>query len=84
MGFYPDAARFFTFLLLCNVLALCAESLTYFIVCLLPQRTFATVLNLLVLILFIMFSGFYLNASNTPPYFIWVAPISYVRYAFEV
>jgi hypothetical protein len=38
---------------------------------------------MVVLLMFILFGGFYLNAHNSPPEFIWVPYLSYVRFAFE-
>ena len=34
-------------------------------------------------ILFLMFSGFFLNESNVPAMFIWLKEISFIRYAFQ-
>ena len=34
-------------------------------------------------ILFLMFSGFFLNESNVPVWLIWLREISFIRYAFQ-
>ena len=34
-------------------------------------------------ILFLMFSGFFLNESNVPVFLIWLKEISFIRYAFQ-
>lgn len=34
-------------------------------------------------ILFLMFSGFFLNEDNVPVYLIWLREISFIRYAFQ-
>jgi hypothetical protein len=35
-------------------------------------------------ILFLMFSGFFLNESNVPVFLIWFRELSFIRYAFQV
>ena len=34
-------------------------------------------------ILFLMFSGFFLNENNVPIYLIWLREVSFIRYAFQ-
>jgi len=38
----------------------------------------------IVIIPIITFSGFFLNAADAPPYFVWIQHISYFRYVFEI
>src|SRR5689334_17819008 len=71
-------------ILILLAMTLCAESIAYAITCAFPKRVslflslslrsylwfqiMSTVVTLLVMLLLIMFGGFYLNANNTPPY----------------
>jgi len=48
-----------------------------------PNPAIAINLFPLVVIPLMLFAGFYLNSSNTPPYFIWVEYISFMKYGFR-
>lgn len=47
------------------------------------DSTVAITLVPLTVMPFLIFSGFLLNSSSTPVYFIWVEPISYMSYGFK-
>ena len=37
----------------------------------------------LVIVILLLFGGFYINTSNIPVYFIWIEYFSYFKYAFS-
>jgi ABC-type multidrug transport system permease subunit len=43
----------------------------------------ASALIPMIILPFVIFSGFFVNSRTVPAYFIWVPPISFVKYAFS-
>lgn len=83
VGFNPAPERFFTFLLILVLIALTSHSLGLIISAVSNSLETATLISPFIVTLLILFSGFYLNVTSIPVYFIWVYYISYYRYAFE-
>ena len=77
---HPGFVHWLLFVVFTILATLTAESLGYVITIAIPKKEMASVVSLLVLVLFVIFGGFYLNANNTPKYFIWVrAKITHTR-----
>lgn len=47
------------------------------------QLAMRNVVSMIIMLLFILFGGFYLNSENTPVYFTWVPYISFVKYGMS-
>lgn len=83
VGFNPAPDRFFTFLLILTLIAVTSHSLGLIISAMSNSLETATLISPFIVTLLILFSGFYLNVTSIPVYFIWVYYISYYRYGFE-
>ncbi|KAL0211615.1 hypothetical protein RCL1_005241 [Eukaryota sp. TZLM3-RCL] len=60
-----------------------AESLGLLITAITGDTHTSLVITPNVLVLLMLFSGFFLTLDNVPAYFAWVPPISYIRWAFN-
>jgi len=49
-----------------------------------PSGAIATAVSPALILPFVIFSGFFINNSSTPVYFIWIPYISFVNYAFRI
>eukprot|EP01127_Copromyxa_protea_P017691 TRINITY_DN5431_c0_g1_i1.p1 TRINITY_DN5431_c0_g1~~TRINITY_DN5431_c0_g1_i1.p1 ORF type:complete len:641 (-),score=112.28 TRINITY_DN5431_c0_g1_i1:49-1971(-) len=75
--------KIFIFWLIQFCLANVSWAFSSMIVGIFPNPAVAINLFPLMVIPLMLFAGFYLNSDNTPPYFIWVEYISFMKYAFR-
>lgn len=83
IGFNPSASCFFTFMLVLIVMVLTAQSLGVLISAVSPTFAVAQAIMPFVMILFMLFGGFYLNSANVWPGFYWIKYISFIYYGFQ-
>jgi ABC-type multidrug transport system ATPase subunit len=83
IGFAETAAAFFTFLAFMVVIAFTSQSLGILISAAVPDVTVANILAPLILIIFVLFGGFYSNTQSIWSGIAWIQWISYVNYAFK-
>ncbi|OWA50620.1 Protein white [Hypsibius exemplaris] len=82
-GMYPDTAAYFV---ACGIIILftnAAVSFGYFISCAAGSNNLAMALAPACIIPLLLFGGFFLNNSSVPPYFIWLAYLSWFKYGNE-
>ena len=83
-GFPSDAGKYFIFLLGLFLVAEAASGFAHFVSAVSPTTEFATGIAPMVLILFLIFSGFLLTTSQIPVYWRYtVRYISFVAYGFQ-
>ena len=83
IGFAETAAAFFTFLAFMVVISFTSQSLGLLISAAVPNVTVANILAPLILIIFVLFGGFYSNTQSIWAGIAWIQWISYVNYAFK-
>ena len=49
----------------------------------LPRRVFGTQVAPVIVILFLMFAGYFLREDSIPPWLAWIKYASFIRYAFQ-
>eukprot|EP00761_Pharyngomonas_kirbyi_P004435 gb/GECH01004440.1/.p1 GENE.gb/GECH01004440.1/~~gb/GECH01004440.1/.p1 ORF type:complete len:738 (+),score=196.21 gb/GECH01004440.1/:1-2214(+) len=84
IGLNPGADRFFIALMNIVVTAWAANSLGFLLSTAFPSVQIANILAPLIIVLFMLFGGFYLNSENIPDYFIWIEYTSFIKYGFEI
>eukprot|EP00475_Leptophrys_vorax_P023598 TRINITY_DN3229_c0_g1_i3.p1 TRINITY_DN3229_c0_g1~~TRINITY_DN3229_c0_g1_i3.p1 ORF type:complete len:687 (+),score=141.68 TRINITY_DN3229_c0_g1_i3:16-2076(+) len=82
-GLQSDAGKFFIFLLTMVGTAFSAEGVGFFISTISPNVMIANLLTPIILITFLLLSGFYANISTIPKFFIWLEYISFMRYGYS-
>ncbi|ETO07140.1 ATP-binding cassette superfamily, partial [Reticulomyxa filosa] len=82
VNLHPTAAAFFIFIAVTMLTSLSAISFGLFIAALAPSVEAANVMASPLMILQVMFAGFYININNIPIWLRWLENISYVRWAF--
>ncbi|KAL3660139.1 hypothetical protein V7S43_014672 [Phytophthora oleae] len=60
-----------------------AVGVGYMVSCLCRRVEIAPIVGIVVLLPFMLFGGLFLNASSTPPYFVWIQYISPIKYGYE-
>eukprot|EP00179_Madagascaria_erythrocladioides_P008346 CAMPEP_0198309828 /NCGR_PEP_ID=MMETSP1450-20131203/2080_1 /TAXON_ID=753684 ORGANISM="Madagascaria erythrocladiodes, Strain CCMP3234" /NCGR_SAMPLE_ID=MMETSP1450 /ASSEMBLY_ACC=CAM_ASM_001115 /LENGTH=853 /DNA_ID=CAMNT_0044012607 /DNA_START=34 /DNA_END=2591 /DNA_ORIENTATION=+ len=83
VGLSPGLDRFAWFLLVLYVTTFTTESLGLCLGAVSPNTDVALGLSPLVLIIFLLFSGFYINSESIPPWMVWIEYISFIPYAYE-
>ncbi len=83
VGFNPNFARFLLFLLFIILVSNIGAALGLLIGIIARDTGVAAILLTIFLIPFIIFSGFLINPSDVPVYFIWVLYISFVKWSFQ-
>jgi ABC-type multidrug transport system permease subunit len=83
IGFDSSAANFFIFWVILLLISNIGGSLGLFIGTIAKDSEVAISLVPIIIMPFMIFSGYFVNRKNTPPWFIWVEWISFIRYAFE-
>eukprot|EP01100_Stratorugosa_tubuloviscum_P002234 TRINITY_DN1509_c2_g1_i1.p1 TRINITY_DN1509_c2_g1~~TRINITY_DN1509_c2_g1_i1.p1 ORF type:complete len:639 (-),score=286.02 TRINITY_DN1509_c2_g1_i1:94-2010(-) len=69
-----------TLVIICNV----AASLNLAIGSWVPSLPIANIFAPLIIVLFFLFGGFYINQDNIPVYYIWIEYISFFKYLYAV
>ena len=82
-GLRPEPNYFAIFFCILLLEAQCAVALGMLISALLPSVEAAPQLAPLVVILFLTFSGYFLNEDSIPDWIGWIKYISFIRYAFQ-
>jgi ABC-type multidrug transport system ATPase subunit/ABC-type multidrug transport system permease subunit len=83
VGLNPDPVPW---IIVCCVLILMtnvAYSLALLMSCAIPDPSLVVKIQPLILLPFMIFSGFFVNKDSIPVYFIWFEYISFVKYAFR-
>jgi len=83
VGLNPTAPAFFTFLVIVIVLSITAQSMGMLIAAVAPSMEVAQAITPVIMTLFMLFGGFYLNVDNIPPWFIWIYWISIFHFGLE-
>eukprot|EP01137_Pigoraptor_chileana_P033008 Opistho-2@23287 len=83
IGLNTEPGRFFTFLLLLVTTVLAAQSLGQVISAAAPSMQIANAVGPIVMILFLLFGGFYLNSADIWPGFYWIKYISFLNYGYR-
>jgi len=83
IGFQKDFSHFIIFWIVGVLTGNIGAAMGLFLGIVAKDASTATALMPLTVIPFMLFSGFLVNTSNVPVYFIWVPPISPVRYGFS-
>uniref|UniRef100_A0A6B2L0A8 ABC transporter domain-containing protein n=1 Tax=Arcella intermedia TaxID=1963864 RepID=A0A6B2L0A8_9EUKA len=84
IGFRPEADKFFMFCLSIIVMNFTTSSLFVLVGSIVPNIQLANVFAPLVLVLFMIFGGFFLNADNIPSYYVWLKYLSFFKWTYEV
>lgn len=79
----PAAERFFTMFGIVVSQAFCVGGLIALIGAVSPNITVGNILVPVVLVLFFLFAGFFVNASTIPDWWIWLYYISFFRYSYQ-
>jgi len=83
LGLLPGADHFFLFWVIANVLVMSAQAFSFFMASCIPDLGILMTVFPIFFFPQMIFSGFYLNSSSTPVYFIWVEYLSLVKYSFR-
>lgn len=83
IGFRADAGAFFTYILITVILSNTAQALGFVLSAGTPNQNVTLAIAPLLTTLLMLFGGFYINAANIPPYFIWIHYLSLFKYAYE-
>lgn len=83
VGLNPDPYRYLTFVAIVLLETHCAVALGYAISSMAPDAKVAQAVGPPLLIVLILFGGFYINTASLPPGSEWVQYISYIKWAFQ-
>jgi ABC-type multidrug transport system ATPase subunit len=83
IGLNSGADRFFLFVVIVVETSFISNSIGLMISATVRSEAVAQAIAPVVLIVFLLFGGFYVNTANIPPYFIWLEWISFVKYGFN-
>eukprot|EP01135_Chromosphaera_perkinsii_P006341 Nk52_evm70s485 gene=Nk52_evmTU70s485 len=83
VGFQTEADRFFVYLILLLLTVFCAQSMGLCISAIAPSLQIGQIIAPMLMILFMLFGGFYLNSNDVTPVFTWIQHISFIYYGFR-
>merc|ERR1712166_734535 len=83
VGFVNTTEAFLTFLGTLVMINMTAVSFGMFIASIAPSVEAATAIAPLVVIVFLLFGGFYVNTANIPDFIAWVQEISFFKWGFK-
>lgn len=83
VGLQPTAEKFFMFFFICTLVMLNSYTLCMFISNISKNYQVANVIAPLVLVLYLLPSGFLIKLDSIPIYWRWIKYISFFRYGFE-
>jgi hypothetical protein len=83
IGLNPDGTRFVLHFCIILCAALCAQSCGLFLSAVTPNGDVANAISPLIITVFMLFGGFYLNKDNIGPWFIWIHYMSFIKYSYE-
>lgn len=81
--FGVDAAKFFVFAGILQLITQCSLSFGYFVSAIAPTVQVATSIGPPLMMPFLLFGGFFVKDESIPDYFIWLKFLSWFKYAFE-
>ncbi|KAL7711478.1 ABC transporter [Entamoeba marina] len=84
LGLRGGFIHFLVFLCALTLTAFVSQALFYLIGSISPNVLIAQIIAPLILIVFMVFSGFFILKDDIPPYWIWAYYISYLRYSFNI
>lgn len=82
IGFNPSISAFIVFIIVIVLIANVGAALGLLLGIAARDSSTAIALVPIIILPFVIFSGFFVNSHTVPVYFIWVPYISFVRYAF--
>lgn len=83
IGFVPEADNYFIFLVVLILVSNVGSAMGMLLGTAASDASVAISLVPVTLIPFMIFSGFFINTDNVPPYFIWIEYISFIKYGFH-
>lgn len=83
IGLLPGFDHFLVAVAIVTLIANCATSFGYMISCASKNTSMALALGPPIIIPFLLFGGFFLNAASVPFYFEWLSYLSWFRYGNE-
>lgn len=83
VGLRAEARRFFTFFGIILMQAISTQALAFFTSALAKNTQMALAGTPMMLIILILFGGFFINLESLPPGSEWIAKVSNVRWAFQ-
>ena len=83
VGLNPDVVAFGIFVLLTVIVAIAAVGLGFLIGAMAPNIDAAQAMTPLLMVLMILFGGFYINAGSMPVWIAWLENVSIIKWCFE-
>eukprot|EP00127_Corallochytrium_limacisporum_P002802 Clim_evm15s141 gene=Clim_evmTU15s141 len=84
IGYQADAGKFFIYTLTLILLANAGGAIGIFAGCAFSDLAVANAILPLIILPLMIFSGFFVNDDNIPPYFDWIKYLSPMKYGFSV
>jgi ABC-type multidrug transport system ATPase subunit len=82
-GLHPTLAHFGRFCAVLTLESFTSSSMGLAISAVAPSTEAAVAMGPAVMVLFIVFGGYYVNPDNVPPYFRWLNKCSLIKWAFQ-
>lgn len=82
IGLNPGAEQFFFAVLVIEFCCFAAAGLGQFISAAAPNLQVAQILAPVLIILLMLFGGFYVNVENIPGWLVWIEVFSFIKYAY--
>jgi ATP-binding cassette subfamily G (WHITE) protein 2 len=83
IGLQANWHCFFWYIVISYVINMCSYSLCLFVSCFAPSFAIANLIAPLVIVMFLLPSGFLVNIADLPVYWRWLKYVSFFRYGFE-
>lgn len=83
VGFGHGTVTYFSLQAFVVLLNFAAVGLGYMVSGLCRRVEIAPMVGIILLLPFMLFGGLFLNADDTPPYFVWIQYISPIKYGYE-
>merc|ERR1711933_414993 len=83
VGLNPDIFAFGIFILLTVIVAIAAVGLGFLIGAMTPNVDAANAMTPLIMVLMILFGGFYINSGSMPVWIAWLENLSIIKWVFE-
>merc|ERR1719329_1858168 len=81
VGFRMDAGGFFFFYFIILLVSLCAEAATMCVSTITPDIQTASAILPVIIVLSMLFGGFFIQSSEIPVYLIWLEYLSFIKYS---
>ncbi|KAJ3271639.1 hypothetical protein HDV01_006509 [Terramyces sp. JEL0728] len=83
IGLYNNLANYFTFIFILFLQAFTANSMGLLIGSAVPNTSVGLIVTPMVLVIFVLFSGIFLNLNTAPVYLRWIQWISFLTYTMK-